>query len=450
MPDDVFKLAKKAAVSVDRIFTIGRMAGIGVAFPQFLDEVEAKHRQREIRRLGASMASSDNDDASAWARQLESIAKGASVQAEAEEFGAYDVAPDGDRSILLGDSYLCRGDGLVLSSTSGTGKSSMSMQMAVCWALGMDFFGIKPNGPMRSLVFQTEDGRGDIGKVRRSIFHAMKLTSEEQALVNDRVRIVSKKGMRGQVFLNEARRLIAKYKPDLVWLNPLQAFMDGDLTDGRDLGSFLRGDIDGLNDPPEFGMILVHHTPKPPKGKDKVDLNWNEVMYDMAGGAEIINWARAIMSLRAGDLRGEFNLVLAKRGPEAGVTKASGTAGQFEDIVTTIPVKWSDEMLEIPGRAKKIRVTFWLPRTPSAEEKQKVHGGGRPKAHEFSTYRSAFPKDPAKADRTNVIQRRCSELGGIGKGAFFAMLNQAVEDGLVVKIFRGDEQSPRYHLTVIK
>ena len=62
-----------------------------------------------------------------------------------------------DRSILLGNRYLNRGDGLILSGSSGIGKSSISMQGAAEWALGDPFLGIKPNGPLRSLIIQAED-----------------------------------------------------------------------------------------------------------------------------------------------------------------------------------------------------------------------------------------------------------------------------------------------------
>ena len=60
----------------------------------------------------------------------------------------------------------------------------------------------------------------------------------------------------------------------------------------------------------------------------------------MAGGAEIINWARAIIILKAGANPGEFTLLLAKRGIRAGVTRqvAQG-AGTRDEPVTSIFLK---------------------------------------------------------------------------------------------------------------
>jgi len=446
MPDDVFQLAKASGVAVDRIFEISHMAGLRLGFPQFLEEVEAQHRCREIHRIGAMMANSKGDDPLEWMRQLERIGKGAHRQAQAESLGAYDIVPDGDRSILLGDSYLCRGDGMIFSSTSGMGKSSMAIQKAVCYALGRDFYGLKPNGPLTSLMLQAEDSRGDIGKVRRSIYHSMKLTPEEIKQVEERVLIVSKKGMRGQTFLDELRRLVAKHKPDLVWVNPLQAFMDGDIKDSRDLGNFLRRDLDGVNEDSGFAYILVHHTPKPPTGPNKVGISWSEEMYQIAGGAELINWARAIMNLKATADRGQFNLVLSKRGTEADVTKqVPQGAGFREEVVTTIALRWSDELLEVAGRKKRLKITFWLTRTPDPEETKKKDGPGRPRLHDFATFRTAFQLAPDKAERTNALFRRCQEIGDIGKGAFFLMLDSAVQAGQVIKI-APQGSAPKYHL----
>ena len=445
MPEDLFAIAKASRVEAGRILELGHLAGIGLCFPEVLAEVEARYRAKEIRRIGAAMVNSEQTDAAEWARQLVQLAAGARSLAVAESFNAYDVVPDGDPTILLGDSYLCRGDGLVLTSTSGMGKSSMALQMATCFALGRDFQGLKCNGPLRSLVIQAEDSRGDIGKVRRSIFHAMALSEADRAKVGANLLIVSKKGLRGQSFLEELRRLVAKHKPDLVWVNPLQAFIDGDITDNQQLSQFLRGELDGLNDENAFAWMIVHHTVKPPKGKDKGDLAWHEVMYDMSGGAEIINWARAIMSLRATGERGEFNLVLAKRGSEADVTREiEQGAGVRDEIITTLPLKWSDEYLEVPGRKKKMKVIYWLPRVATAEEKNRKGPGGRNKVHEFATYRAAFPTTQSSAQKPAVIQRACEQYGHLSKSAFFRILDDAVADGFVVRVAE-NPQWPRYY-----
>src|SRR5690349_14445158 len=89
---------------------------------------------------------------------------------------SFSIPPANDKSILLGNRYLNRGDGLVLSSSSGMGKSSMSHQMAADWALGLPFHGIAPNGPLRILIVQSEDSDGDIAEVWQSLKHVKRYT----------------------------------------------------------------------------------------------------------------------------------------------------------------------------------------------------------------------------------------------------------------------------------
>jgi len=265
----------------------------------------------------------------------------------------------------------------------------------------------------------------------------MKLTAEERALVNDRVKVVTDRIHAGDAFFAELAAQIAAFKPDLVWLNPLQAFIDGDIKDSRDLGNFLRRGLNRLNEPASFGFIGVHHTNKPPTGKDKTERTWSEGMYDMAGGAELINWARFIINLRPGPELGQFNLVLSKRGSDAGVTKrVEQGAGYVEKIVTTIHLKWSEDLIDIPGRKKRIRCIFWEPRTPAADEmatESKRGAGGRPRSHTFETYAAAFSVGIEKAMGIRVAHRAAQEIRPIGMSAFYTLVEEAIDVGQLVK-----------------
>jgi hypothetical protein len=440
-PDDLNKFKKRTNLSVPRLFEIQNMAGLRLGFDGWLEQVEDSYRDRQFKHLVGEMSRTDNPDPALWADRLRELLPG-QKGADAQAFGAYGIPPEGDTSILLGDRYLNRGDGMVFSGSSGMGKSSQVRQMMTCWAVGRDFHGMKCNGPLKSLEIQAEDSEGDIGESATSLFHCMKLTPEEKKLVNERVLIVTERVRRGSRFIEELRQLVAKHKPDLVWINPLQAFMDGDITESRDLGDFLRAGLNSLNEPPTFGYVIVHHTVKPPK--EKTDIPWAERMYQMAGGAELINWARAIISLVPGNEPGEFNLILAKRGTRAGVTKRTGTAGQFEEVETTIALRWSKEEIEIPGRTKKLKALFWESRAPDAPKPSNATGFGRPKKHDFATFRPAIPSDPTKAMTTNVLMRAFQEHGDIGKSAFFNLLTDAVESGFVVKTMVNGH--PKYHL----
>ncbi len=57
-----------------------------------------------------------------------------------------------------------KGGSLLIVGQSGTGKSSLMMQAAVHWALGRDFFGIKPARPLRAIILQAENDAGDVSE----------------------------------------------------------------------------------------------------------------------------------------------------------------------------------------------------------------------------------------------------------------------------------------------
>ncbi len=331
------------------------------------------------------------------------------------------LLPANDSSSLLGNRYLNRGDGLVLSGPSGCGKSSMQTQMAARWALGKDFHGIKPAQSIRSLIIQSEDSDGDIAEVWASLHHVLAHTPAEVQALDERVRIVTDRVNRGQAFIAALKAHVAEFKPDLVWINPLQAFIDGDVTQSKDIGKFLREGLNGLNDPAKFGYALVHHTTKPATGKDRHERLWHEVMYDMAGGAEIINWARAILSLRPLENPGEFSLRLAKRGRRAGVTKeVEQGAGTRQEPVTEIGIRHSQGHLQ-QGHP----IIYWEAMELPDKEEKKGKSTGREEKYLFTDFRSVLPKKSEPGRPFNQILQAChNQAGGIPRGSLQSVLKR--------------------------
>lgn len=353
-----------------------------------------------------------------------------------------------DHSILLGNRYLNRGDGMVIVSSSGMGKSSMSHQMAGDWALGHAFHGIAPNGVpeqdggLRILIVQSEDSDGDIAEVWQSLKHAKGWTDAQIATLNRNIRIISERSLRGTRFLAWLALEIAAFAPDIVMLNPLQAFIDGDVTDSKDLGAFLREGLNGINAESKFGYVIVHHTTKPSTGKDRQDRQWHEVMYDMAGGAEIINWARGIISLRATPQEGVFKLVLAKRGRRAGVMREveQGTGVRLE-IVTQIGLKHARGI--IPGTQAGLICWEGCELEAEEQEQPKAHRGGRATKHHFSDVRSIFPPKDSKGLPLNELHRLIESNMPITRPQLHGVLKRWGDEG-DVEILRPEGQAMRY------
>lgn len=351
------------------------------------------------------------------------------------------VPADNDRSTLLGNRYLCRGDGMVIVSSSGMGKSALSIQAAVTWCFGLPFMGIKPNGKLRSLIIQSEDSDGDIAEVWASICHKMNLTPEQRQFASEDVIIVSDRVNRGPAFMAELKRQVAASKFDLVWINPLAAFISGDATTQEATAEFLRAGLNGINADSAFGYIIVQHTTKPATGKDRSDRKWFEVMYDMAGSYDIIGWARCIMSLRPTDTMGEFNLVLAKRGSRAGVTKCVPHGmGYRHEPTNTIPLKHSNERMPIPGQTREMSVIFWEAREEvSGEEKAPEKPAGRPRKNSITDFIGIFPVGSKFALGVNDLLREALKIRHIAKPTLYSIIDEGMQKQIIVC----DSSNPR-------
>lgn len=442
----------KASRQLDGIGGFAYLAQISSRVPTtaqaqyFIDRVMELHVLREAIRRGTEIverAYNYQEDILEFIdesrRSLDAV--GRPPSAISKPLNQFQIPEANDRSVLLGNRFLNRGDSGVLVSTSGVGKSSMSLQMAVTWALGLDAFGIKSNGPLKSLIIQSEDSEGDVAEVWESLRVAMELTPAQVAVVERSVIIVTDRINRGAAFIAHARQLVRKIKPALLWINPLQAFIDGDVTEARDLGAFLREGLNSLNEPPEFGTIIVHHTVKPPApSANAQDRKWSETMYDMAGGAEIINWARFIMSLRATDKEGHFNLVLAKRGRRAGVTKKVEQGAGFRDEpVTTIALKHASRIMELPN-GRRLPMIFW--EGSEHEVKPVRRANGNPYAPTLEEILPAFRVPQEKALTREIARRAVSSIRHLSQTQFDALVAEGVATGRLTKL--GDGQAPRY------
>lgn len=349
---------------------------------------------------------------------------------------------DTDTSNLLGNRYLNRGDGLVISGQSGCGKSSMQTQMAVRWALGEDFMGIRPSAPLKSLIIQSEDSDGDIGEVLASLHHVLQHTEEQRTQIDRNIRIDTDRIHRGKAFIQSLRRHIDAFQPDLVWINPLQAFVDGDITASRDIGAFLREGLNGINDA-KFGYILIHHTTKPATGKDRHDRLWHEQMYDMAGGAEIINWARAIISIKPLGNPGEYSLRLAKRGRRAGVVKqVEAGVGFRSEPITELGLKHAT------GNIDGHPIIFWEGiQLPEPTSKTHEGVGGRQPKYLFNDYRTLFPVKTGPGLNVNELHRALMPNGEIKRNILHQVCKRWSDDG-EVEIIDIHGQPRRYRATV--
>ena len=254
------------------------------------------------------------------------------------------VREEENPAALFRRGWLRKGGGAFVVAPSGVGKSVFTLQAAVCWAMGRPAFGVAPVRPLKILVIQSEDDREEIAQFRNSVRRGLAdefgfdegeinfvLGTDDAATA--RVLFHQAVGLWGEAFVEEVGALLDAYPDiDLVIVNPFQAYFGGDCAKNAELSQFFRSWLDReIKDPGDEGkdraaVMFVHHTNKPPNDRDLRE-GWGTDMfaaYIGAGGAEIVNWARAILSIMPTKVAGVYRLVAGKRGQRLGWTDAEG------------------------------------------------------------------------------------------------------------------------------
>jgi len=223
-----------------------------------------------------------------------------------------------DPNELLKHRYLCREGLLGFYGQTGIGKSSLSMQCMILWALGREAFGIKPKQPLTSLLIQAENDEGDIVEMRDGIVKGLGLNADEIKQACDKIIILHEDSKVGDTFINLVVVAALKAnKPDLLWIDPALSYLGGDTISQKDVGGFLRNLLKPLLKTHQCGCVIVHHTNK--SGS-------SDTAYSGSGSAEWGNMPRAVLTLTAKS-NGLFELKASKRGSRLRWKEANGKTG---------------------------------------------------------------------------------------------------------------------------
>lgn len=232
-----------------------------------------------------------------------------------------------DKTELLKDRYLCQKGILLLAGPTGIGKSSFTMQCLLMWALGQSCFGITPKKKLRSLLIQAENDEGDIAEEIDGVTKGLGLTVRKAAEAKSQVEIISISTVTGGDVAKLIKNAVARNtgEPyDLVVIDPVFAYLGGDASSQETVSRFLRNTILPCISEACVGCIIVHHTNKPPRAKDKDMWQGAELAYLGAGSAEWANAARAVLGIKVTSSPGVFELVAPKRGNRLGWKDGQG------------------------------------------------------------------------------------------------------------------------------
>ena len=234
------------------------------------------------------------------------------------------VAPErdeDDEDCLFRNRWLRRGACGMIVSTSGVGKSSITMQAADHWGAGVPMLGIVPMRPLKIGIIQSEDDDYDVSnfrdKIRIGLRSELKWSNDKIADAEQRVTFCAWDGSTGKHFVEFLRKKQLKHHFDLVIINPLHAFFGGDLKSADEVSKFLRNGIDRVikDEETKCAVIFVHHTGKP--SREKLADGDFFAGYMGSGSAELINYPRIALTItpyKEGKYPGVFNLIGSKHG----------------------------------------------------------------------------------------------------------------------------------------
>ena len=329
---DVLTIARKTGVDMDALNQILDACAVSTQGPFYAEQVIEHSRKRRLADL-AVVITEQARNGKASADILADVRAGladfdAALPAPEELFEVLRLSkiqaytPDPAHAVA-GDGWLRRGAGCLLTGGTGTGKSILAQQIALDVASGVNVLGcISVKHPGRVLYVQAEN---DTDTIRRDVLSIVKHAEPKlcPVLVESNFRIAHVYGLGGIDFAVWLRREFDKGAPDLLVIDPYQAFLGGesDINSTACFLSWIRP-VNKLIQNAECALLLVTHTPKP---RDRDSWTARESVYLAAGSSAISNWARTSAELtQAGEQDGRFRLRFGKNAERNGVVSESG------------------------------------------------------------------------------------------------------------------------------
>ena len=289
--------------------------------------------------------------------KLRSLQQASASDSDVEAVPLTDFSFDGPEeerpNALFPNGWFRKGQAMFLTSVAGSGKSVITTQLCYGWALGREVLGMKPFRPLTIGIIRPEDDDEEIAEFRDSMRRGYRQvygwSDSDIAEAEKRVLMLNPKGKMGKEFIAYLRRVQQKHHFDLVVINPLQGVAGIDLSQNKELTGFCRGGIDPIikDEETRCGLLVIHHTNKPPSDADKRNFGKGAfAQYIGAGGQEINAWMRGMLLLMPTIEPGIYEFSAVKRGERLGWANPPGKNYYF-------PTKL------IRQSAKEERMLFW-------------------------------------------------------------------------------------------
>lgn len=259
-------------------------------------------------------------------RGLEIVKARALAAAPTEEIGKPPVMTLGEYlqwdmpmpPMLVEPGLVARGAITLLISRGGKGKTAVTLNMLVRWAMGEAMFDDLPGilepavaekdfspTPLKTLVIENEGAAGMFQKHIRKIVDPYE--GEQRELIEKNILIWGDGGWSGMKLDDPANlatvtRAVEEHKPDIVFLEPFKGLWSGDENNNVEMNNVLDS-LTGLATKNDCGIILTHHERKSGAGEDGEELSAVRGASALEGHAAVIlRWrpvkANALRELR--------------------------------------------------------------------------------------------------------------------------------------------------------
>ena len=250
-----------------------------------------------------------------------------------------DLLKKPENDSLVGERFLCKQGVWLLVAQSGVGKSVFAIQAAISFSVGRSVFGLKVDRPLKNLMIQAENNEGDMHEVASGVYHELNFTKEEKALAKTNFRVDHCSRYTGGQFAAYLAHLCRVHKPDIVWVDPLLSYLGGEISKMQDTSRFLRNQLQPVIEDANIGLVVIHHTGKPPKSDDS-KYKGADLAYLGIGSSDITNWARATSTLlRVDGQDNRFAFEHAKRSDRAGCAKVTKIKHAEKPSICWLPVE---------------------------------------------------------------------------------------------------------------
>lgn len=233
--------------------------------------------------------------------------------------------PDSDKDCLIGRRWLCRGGSCIWVGSSGLGKSVLTLQAAITFALDEHLFGLEPVRPLKSIIISAEDDDGDIAETIQGVASGMGITPPDPRfeVIMENVKMYRITNLHGLEFIGLCEQLVREHQADLLWINPLLSYYSGNPSDPEKVSEFC-GALSSMQESTGVCTMLIHHTGKPMNSDTTKNWSIEDHSYLGLGSSVWTNWARAIVILQAMKKPvGIFSLLFPKRGQRTGIVDES-------------------------------------------------------------------------------------------------------------------------------